>query len=296
MTTKRIIVAMFSVITVTVPLCAGAKTSGALAVGSMTTQTFGFDRIAIIPGNPFYNVGKMFGNVKDYFSSDDALSRLETETNRVNEVAAELVTAYQVGSKNNKLMLKALSEYQQAVYAYAIALSHVTVSDLSPAAQATISTTIAHHSRFIDDISGWQLRTNAQAVVLRDLAEKMNSVTVLAFNSLIKSDLFLAKATEGLTTKSAIEQIRTAETLNVLAKAAANSGNTTIAKELLDVRTQILQTVATQNQSEVVAGLGSIAGSASERLQTILFLSNTTQLQNNAALVDLKNQLLIKAF
>ncbi len=280
------------------PFCANAKTN-VLAMGSVTTQTFGVPYVAITAGNPFYDLTKTFGEVKDYFSSGDPVNRLTIETDNLNQVGAELIAAYQINPKGNKMMVKALTNYQREIYNYALALSHVSPTDIADqdsSISEVISLTIAHHLRFIDDMGGWQFKTNAQVALLRDISDKMNTTSVATLSSLVGDAAFINSLTERVGDQSITEQIRTAETLNILAKAVANSGNNVVAKELLDARTTILLALTNANVAEVVSVLASTAGSPTERLQTVLFLVSQPAFATSSALIDLKNQLLIKAF
>jgi hypothetical protein len=292
---KRVVIGAIVAI---VPALCLAKSPVAV-IASSNTMTFGVESVAIIANNPLYGLKSTVGWVKGYFAPSDPKEKTLSEVSRLDQSAAELVKASQVGPKNAKLMLKAMTEYQIAVYNFTIALSKSSLSsDQQPDENFArgISQAIIRHARFIDEMNGWKYLTNAHQALLRDITDRFEISATTAIETLIGAQHFLTIANQDIASLSVPDQIRLAEVFSVLAKAAAHNQDDELARLLLTARIDLLASIASSSSEEVVSTLSSIAGSESERLQTAAFFLTTNELKENQQLVDLRNQLLIKMF
>lgn len=281
------------------PVFAVARTK-AVAVNAVTNQMLGVPEAAIIPRNPFYGIYKAFGTVKGSLLTDN-FSRLNAHEELLNRRGAELLKTYAVLSKNQEAVLEAFTEYQRQLYSYTLVLNKVvaTASEATPENLTSIdhvAVTVVRHSRFIDDMFGWPNLSNAHRAILTDLDDRFGSVSVSAVINLIGTQRFITLATEGVLEQPFSEQVRTCEMLSVLAKHAARKGDNDLAQKLLGARRDILTSFAQNAAPENISEIATLAGSRTERLQTVLLLLDMPQLRESSDLIDLKNQLLIQVF
>ncbi len=271
----------------------GAKTKP-MAPGSSTTDMFGVEQVTFVRSNPFFRLVRVVDDIKSSFADDKLASR----TLLLNQYAARLLKTYEVSPKNDKLTLEALRDYQLANYQYGLTLSHFNWSAAGDklGLSAGIVTTFMSNLRLVDEMTGWSNLSNAHQAVLGDVKERMSSVAVAEIESVIGSEKFVSIATEGLSEKAPVEQLRTAEVFDLIAREAAFKGSNQVATTLLEQRAAILTRIAIQGGLALVSQIGSAAGSSGERLQTVLFLLNSPELAGNQQLIDLKNLLLIRAF
>src|SRR5262249_7632895 len=148
--------------------------------------------VAILANNPLYGLKSTVGWVAGRFAPTDPKEKAVSEAGRLNQAAADLVKSYEVGPKNSKLMLKALTEYQVAIYNFTIALSKINASGTqgSDDFAALMTQTIAQHTRFIDEMSGWKYLNNAHQALLRDISDRFGASVVATMSGTIGAERF----------------------------------------------------------------------------------------------------------
>lgn len=319
---SRLIVFMTCASTLGAPLACFAK-AAPLAIGSLRAKSFDADPVVMLPGNPFYGIIGTFDIVKESVSGD----KLATRTALLNRYAARLLRTYEINAKDERIVLRALKDYQGSAYQYAMTVTRLDGDAFEDELQQQVGLTLATHLRLVDEAIEWKQFTNAHKALLSDINERLTTATVSVLEKNIPADVFATMLINESGEKALVEKIRTAEVINIVAKAAARLNSNEVAKMLLEKRSELLTTlvapvspepvfatmmtastetrsmkasepVAPQpaSTSADIAELKQFAGSSAERLQTVLFLLDTPSLRDNQDLIDLKNLLLIRAF
>lgn len=303
------------------PCIAFAK-AAPIAVGSLRAKSFDADPVVMLPGNPFYGIIGTFDLVKESVSGD----KLTTRTALLNRYAARLVRTFEVNAKDERLVLRALKDYQGAAYQYAMMITRLDEEAFSDEVVDQVSMTFATHLRLVDEAIEWKPLTNAHKAILSDVSERLTKATVAVLEERISAEVFADILTTDSSEKALVEKIRTAEVINLVAKAAARVSSNDVATALLEKRSVLLSTIvqsivppvavattmmvtpaetrsfkaelaaSTVSATSEISELKQFAGSSAERLQTVLFLLDTPSLRDNQDLIDLKNLLLIRAF
>ena len=296
--------------------------------GGVDIQALGVDEPAILASNPFYGLTDSVRGMSVKFTSDKVGKTLALIT-QLNRKAAELIKMRAVAPEKSKLISKALSVYQLAAYQYSFAALRLTPADIAADERgAKLSSALFDaallHVRFVDELLS-ESPSLADQAVLTDIVSRLGETNVRLFTETIgleSTKLLIAE----LPTDDLIQTIRNAEALALLAKRAALLKQTEAAQTFSAMRENLLDAavpaivaapaaksageslarVATFAVSaalplppagasqESIALLSELAGSHSERIQTISYLLTKDGLAGNPELVSLRNQFLIE--
>jgi hypothetical protein len=226
-----------------------------------------------------------------------------------------------------------LAIYQYTLAANQLTSDEVLESDEADALMDTITATTFLHMRLIDERIA-ESTSNADQAVLGEVRDRFADASIRLFADVFGMDsVRLRLASLGLIDGTVVDNetilttIRNAEMFSTLAKRAFALEKTQDATAFLELRADLLESVAgslvvatppTQALSKAVSraatsllsieaaapaidttlfeGLQSLAGTRTERLQTLSFLLNTKALQQSTELTSLRNGLLLEAF
>ncbi len=296
-----------------------------IAYGAVNVQAFGVAEPAILASNPFYGLSDLVRDMQESFASG-RLGKAQAKLATLNLKAAQLLKIRSVAPDNTKSIVKALSEYQLAVYQYTIAAARLTGDDFktSDAAADFVNSGLVN-LRFIDDLLAAS-QTSADQALLSEIFDRLAQGTVKLF----VDDIGLTAVRlqiSGAPISDPFIAVRTAEMIAALAKAATVLEYTDAAQELMALRISLLDAVAgvlaggqdgaaapkllsaslslmpaapntpvSHLQLDQVSQLNILAGSAAERIQTLSYLLSTKEFAQDSDLITLRNQLLIKIF
>ena len=280
-----------------------AKVNKQIAVGSITIEQLGVDEPAIVVSNPFYPIKSLMRDVSTSLNISK-VSKVTARANTLNDKAAELLKIRTVAPANEKLLNRAINEYQTAVYQYGFALGRLSADGIDGQVtlqlQKLVATTALAHLRLVDDLLASALPNGEQAVLV-DVADRLADATVRSLAASPNIDFRAIFKSESPEVADSDSLFRQAEAVSVLARRSAIAGANTIAQDLLLLRGELLTTGAaafTETNSKLTLAdeLLLLSGSKNERLQSILYLLGTKQFDGNQSLINARNQLLIQVF
>ena len=264
----------------------------------ITIKRLGVPKPAILVGNPFYDLTDLVRGMNVRLASGKT-AKVSALLDLLDRKAAELITTESVAPDNAKLISRAVTEYQLVAYQFAVAAGQLSASDLAgddaPAFADKVIDTIFTNLQLIDE----RLADGDMSVdhaVLSDVFVRLSDATVRLFSEVIGFDSVRVRLLVGEDDVD-LDAVRTAEMCAALAKRAAAVNNSEAARQLLSLRGAILDTVAELVDDEIsVADIGALAGSHTERIQTVSYLLGKKDLAKNADLVNLRNRFLIEVF
>jgi len=296
--------------------------------GAVTIAALGVEEPAILASNPFYGLTDLMRGMKDSFASGYLEKALLKKAN-LNLKAAQLLKIRMVAPENTKSIVKALNEYQLAVYQYGIMTSRLSAADFSSTGGAGTASGFIDSSlinlRFIDDVLA-NSQTSFDQAILNEIFDRLAQASLKIFVDdigLTTAKLHIMDTLPG----DSLVAIRNAEMISALAKEATVNDNFAAAQELMALRVAMLDDIAGRlvgsnldtasaktmsatlsimpvaattpishllpNQ---VADLNILAGLPAERIQTLSYLLSTPEFSQDTDLIALRNQLLIKVF
>ncbi len=294
MTIKRITAVICSL-----SICALAAPAAFAASSRVEAVTIsdlvGSDVPAIVVSNPLYGFIDMLRGVKDPFVAG-RVGKLSSRLSILDRKAAELLKMRDVAPGNAKLIGRAVTEYQVAVYQYGVAASQVTIADIDASAADFVGQVVADtitHLRLLDELLAGSATTANQAVI-GDMLDDFADTSVKLFDGSFDLDKVATQLANGK--MEPLSAVRQAEMLAILAKHAAGLGYTDAAQRFLSVRVSLLDMVASEYDSSGFADFSLLVGSQAERIQTISYLLSRPELMGNSDMITLRNQLLIQVF
>ncbi len=300
------------------------------SIGGVSRKDIGVSEPAFIVSNPLYGMIDTVRDVKESF----VVGRLDKVSSRlklIDRKAAELIKMRDIAPDNARLLKRAISEYQTAIYQFNVAANKLTSSDLLNDAgadafiDAILNSTLIH-LRLIDELLASSV-TTTDVAILGDMFDHFADTSVKLFIDVFGFDSVKLRLTERST--HGLAAVREAEMFGVLARHAADFGYTTAAQQLLGLRAQILDSFASElgavsntgPTAKMSASIASFAagvtrsaapaatidesafddfsrlvGGQAERIQTISYLLSRPELLSNQQLVNLRNSLLIQVF
>ena len=249
-------------------------------------------------GNPFYGIIDSVRGMSVTWASG-RLGRVSALIDQLNRKAAELLKIRSIAPDNTRLISRATNEYQLAVYQYKVAARQLTTDDITADTSGTFIDNLINATftnlRFIDEQLAYGPASSEQAV-LTDVFDQLTEATVKLFSDAVGFDSVRIRvlAASGSNNSS---DIRVAEMCAVLGKRAAAMATPDAARQLFALRGTLLDAVAGDIGDKISAAeIGALAGSHTERIQTISYLLGQKDLSSNADLINLRNRFLLEVF
>jgi hypothetical protein len=279
------ITGIIALTTLVVPFVASGKIKYS-AAGSIAPSAFAVT--GVLANNPFYR----FVGTASYFKEKVAKDKLEARGEIMNEYASRLLRSYQVNAKNEKLINKALVDYESSVASYRDALLFKLENEKEAVNIEEHFSICMKHLRLIDEVGGWKELGSAQQGLAANIGDTFGELVIKLLESSEVSNTILSSYRDVALTRATIsEQLRLAETLNVFSTIAMWKNKPLISAASASYYGELIAKISSAPENDVIKVLIDAVGSKKTRFETVSAITKLEPFAQNQELLDLKARL-----